>query len=86
MQEELLGLWNDVGFTLIFVTHSIEEAVIVGSRVLVLSPHPGRVRAELNVPAGADARAALDRRIHNLLFENADAGRELRVAHGQAAH
>lgn len=82
MQEELLGLWNDVGFTLVFVTHSIEEAVIVGSRVLVLSPHPGRVRAELNVPAGAEARAALDRRIHHLLFENADAGREARVVHG----
>jgi len=48
MQEELLHLWNDVGFTLVFVTHSIEEAVVVGSRVVVLSPHPGQVRAELN--------------------------------------
>ena len=48
MQEELLQLWDDVGFTLIFVTHSIEEAIVVGSRVVVLSPHPGQVRAELN--------------------------------------
>ncbi|MBX9738642.1 MAG: ABC transporter ATP-binding protein [Beijerinckiaceae bacterium] len=48
MQEELLQLWEDVGFTLVFVTHSIEEAVVVGSRVVVLSPHPGQVRAELN--------------------------------------
>jgi NitT/TauT family transport system ATP-binding protein len=48
MQEELLQLWDDVGFTLVFVTHSIEEAVVVGSRVVVLSPHPGQVRAELN--------------------------------------
>jgi NitT/TauT family transport system ATP-binding protein len=48
MQDELLQLWEDVGFTLVFVTHSIEEAVVVGSRVVVLSPHPGQVRAELN--------------------------------------
>ena len=48
LQEELLQLWDDVGFTLVFVTHSIEEAIVVGSRVVVLSPHPGQVRAELN--------------------------------------
>jgi NitT/TauT family transport system ATP-binding protein len=48
MQEELLQLWDDIGFTLVFVTHSIEEAIVVGSRVVVLSPHPGQVRAELN--------------------------------------
>ncbi len=50
MQDELLDLWRAVRFTLVFVTHSIEEAVIVGSRILVLSPHPGQVRAELNSP------------------------------------
>ena len=33
---------------MIFVTHSIEEALLVGNRILVLSPHPGRVKAELN--------------------------------------
>jgi NitT/TauT family transport system ATP-binding protein len=43
MQEELLELWDDVRFTVLFVTHSIEEAIVVGSRILVLSPHPGRV-------------------------------------------
>ena len=48
MQEELKPLWDDVGFTVLFVTHSIEEAMLVGSRILVLSPHPGRVKAELN--------------------------------------
>jgi len=60
MQDELLQLWDDIRFTLIFVTHSIEEAVIVGSRIAVLSPHPGQVRAELNSPGFAhDARAGL---------------------------
>jgi NitT/TauT family transport system ATP-binding protein len=44
MQEELLALWEEERFTLLFVTHSIEEALVVGSRILVLSPHPGRVR------------------------------------------
>jgi NitT/TauT family transport system ATP-binding protein len=60
MQDELLQLWADVRFTLVFVTHSIEEAVIVGSRIAVLSPHPGQVRAELNSPGFAhDARSGL---------------------------
>jgi NitT/TauT family transport system ATP-binding protein len=67
MQDELLQLWQDIGFTMLFVTHSIEEAVIVGNRVVVLSPHPGQVRAEINV-AGADAGGALQRRIHAMLF------------------
>jgi len=48
MQEELLELWDQIRCTMIFVTHSIEEAILVGSRTVVLSPHPGRVRAELN--------------------------------------
>ncbi|HBO0621299.1 TPA: ABC transporter ATP-binding protein, partial [Pseudomonas aeruginosa] len=47
MQEELLRLWEEVRFTLLFVTHSIEEALVVGNRILLLSPHPGRVRAEV---------------------------------------
>src|SRR6516164_1583593 len=48
MQQELLKLWDDIRFTMLFVTHSIEEAIIVGNRILVLSPHPGQVKAELN--------------------------------------
>ena len=45
MQEELLQLWEGVRFTVLFVTHSIEEALLIGNRILVLSPHPGRVKA-----------------------------------------
>jgi NitT/TauT family transport system ATP-binding protein len=60
MQDELLQLWDDIRFTLVFVTHSIEEAVILGSRIVVLSPHPGQVRAELNSPGfNHDARSSL---------------------------
>ncbi|MCL6328999.1 ABC transporter ATP-binding protein [Pectobacterium carotovorum subsp. carotovorum] len=74
MQEELLALWEEVRFTLLFVTHSIEEALIVGSRVLLLSPHPGRVRAEINChqfalsDQGSEAFQTTAQRIHHLLF------------------
>ncbi|MBB1630120.1 ABC transporter ATP-binding protein [Cupriavidus sp. UME77] len=75
MQEELLALWHDAAFTLLFVTHSIEEALVVGSRILLLSPHPGRVRAELNShqfdlasQGGAEFQATAQR-IHHLLFD-----------------
>ena len=47
MQEELLQLWQDTQFTIVFVTHSIGEAIKVGTRILLLSPHPGRVKAEV---------------------------------------
>src|SRR6202020_2571241 len=46
MQDELLRLWEGTKFTVVFVTHSIAEAIKIGSRILILSPHPGRVRAE----------------------------------------
>ncbi|MEX3954630.1 ABC transporter ATP-binding protein [Trinickia sp. EG282A] len=76
MQEELLRLSDEVHFTLLFVTHSIEEALIVGNRILLLSPHPGRVRAELNSHQYAQQSVGRDdfqeaaARIHRLLFED----------------
>jgi len=72
MQEELLHLWGETRFTVLFVTHSIPEAVTVGSRILLLSPHPGQVKAELNSLAPGDgdpaARKGLEDRIHQMLF------------------
>ncbi|MBH3438384.1 ABC transporter ATP-binding protein [Pseudomonas luteola] len=74
MQEELLTLWEEVRFTLLFVTHSIEEALVVGNRILLLSPHPGRVRAEINSHQfgmddfGSPAFQQTAQRIHQLLF------------------
>lgn len=79
MQEELLALWDDVRFTLLFVTHSIEEALVVGHRVALLSPHPGRMRAELNAhnfglhSTGSAEFQATAARIHRLLFDETDA-------------
>ncbi|SOY69097.1 putative taurine transporter, ABC superfamily, atp_binding component [Cupriavidus taiwanensis] len=75
MQEELLALCADAALTLLFVTHSIEEALVVGSRILLLSPHPGRVRAELNshqfglASQGSAEFQAAAQRIHGLLFD-----------------
>jgi len=79
MQEELLRLWEEVNFTLLFVTHSIEEALVVGNRILLLSPHPGRVRAELNshqYSQDSFGRSDFQRsvaRIHHLLFDETEA-------------
>jgi NitT/TauT family transport system ATP-binding protein len=78
MQEELLQLWDDTGFTLVFVTHSIDEAVVIGSRIVVLSPHPGQVRAEINCDhLGLDKRtspefAQVTGRISHMLFDGQD--------------
>ncbi|MCL4183014.1 MAG: ABC transporter ATP-binding protein [Burkholderiaceae bacterium] len=80
MQEELLQLWDDIRFTMLFVTHSIEEAIIIGSRILAMSPHPGQVRAELNThdlgysERDGAAFMALNRRIHDMLFSERTGG------------
>ena len=43
LQEELLEIWRSTGRTILFITHSVDEAVFLGSRVLVMSPRPGRI-------------------------------------------
>jgi len=74
MQKELLQLWEDTHFTVLFVTHSIEEALIIGSRILVLSPHPGQVKAELNAHhlnhdnVGGKKFVKVQQHIHDMLF------------------
>ena len=72
MQDELLELWDETRFTMVFVTHSIAEAIKVGSRILLLSSHPGQVTAELNSVArsgaGPDEARLLEERIHDMLF------------------
>ena len=72
MQDELLQLWEDTRVTLLFVTHSIQEAIKIGSRILLLSAHPGQVRAELNcdgtdrvMPSGK----VMSAEIEDMLFE-----------------
>ncbi|MCZ8041580.1 MAG: ABC transporter ATP-binding protein [Beijerinckiaceae bacterium] len=49
MQEMLLGIWERERKTVLFVTHDIEEAIFVGSRVVVMSARPGRIKADIAV-------------------------------------
>jgi NitT/TauT family transport system ATP-binding protein len=82
MQDELLQLWDETQFTVLFVTHSIAEAIKIGNRILLLSPHPGQVKAELN-STGRDGEAiaaqTLEAEIHAMLF--AEAVEEERPVH-----
>jgi NitT/TauT family transport system ATP-binding protein len=50
LQEELLALWQTDRRTVLFVTHSLEEAILLGDRVLVMSARPGTIIASKKVP------------------------------------
>ncbi len=71
-QDELLQLWEETKFTVLFVTHSIAEAIKIGNRILLLSPHPGRVKAEIadvdQVSSEDGSAGRLEKQIHDLLF------------------
>jgi NitT/TauT family transport system ATP-binding protein len=73
MQDELLQLCLDSRFTVLFVTHSIPEAIRLGTRILLLSAHPGRVKAEV------ESRTADPNRILEMLFDGETAGGEVHV-------
>jgi NitT/TauT family transport system ATP-binding protein len=46
LQDELLSIWRTTGLSVVFVTHSLEEAIFLADRVVVMSPGPGRIVAE----------------------------------------
>lgn len=62
LNDELLGIFNAARFAGLFITHSIAEAVYLSTRVLVMSPRPGRITHSFDVPFGTD-------RAHDLRFE-----------------
>ena len=76
MQDELMQLWDDTHFTVLFVTHSIPEAIRLGNRILLLTPHPGQVKAEINSLAreqkNTSAEKELEAKINELLFTGQD--------------
>lgn len=49
IQEELLSIWEETRKTVIYVTHSLEEALLLADRVIVVSARPGRIKAILPV-------------------------------------
>ena len=64
-QDDLLSLWSEERKTVVLVTHSMEEAIYLSDRVVVLSPRPGRVHQVLDVPLprpreAGDVRATAD--------------------------
>lgn len=50
LHEELLRIWEETHKTVLFVTHSIDEAITLADRVVVMSAHPGTIKAEIKVP------------------------------------
>lgn len=49
LQEELLRIWSELRMTVIFVTHTVDEAIVLADRILVFSHRPGRLREEIKV-------------------------------------
>jgi len=75
LQDELLELWQRTGLTVLFVTHSIEEAIFLSDRVVVMEPGPGRIASEHAIelarprdvasPEFNDVRREMGARLHS---------------------
>jgi ABC-type nitrate/sulfonate/bicarbonate transport system ATPase subunit len=56
LQEELLKIWNETKGTIIFITHSVEEAVFLSNRVVVFTHRPGQIKEEVHIDIPLQAR------------------------------
>jgi NitT/TauT family transport system ATP-binding protein len=67
MRIDLEELWMQSGKTVLFITHSIDEAVLLADRVIVMSPRPGRIEQVYDIPLGRPR--GLGARAHPLFIE-----------------
>jgi NitT/TauT family transport system ATP-binding protein len=69
MQTEVLRIWRETGTTVVFVTHSIPEAVFLSTRVVVMSPRPGRVAdvVDVGLPRVRDDDTREDQAFYDLV-------------------
>ena len=80
MQTELLDIWTKTGKTIVFVTHSIPEAVFLSQRVIVMSPRPGRIASDITVDLGE--RVFETREAPEFFTKVTDVREALRFDHG----
>jgi len=85
LNDDLLALWGEERFTVVFVTHSVFESVFLSNRIVVMAARPGRVHADLAVDAPyprdeafrtSSAYAGLCRQASDILREAMHGGRE----------
>jgi NitT/TauT family transport system ATP-binding protein len=50
LQAELVRIWEQTGKTVVYITHSIEEALLLGDRTVIMTAHPGRIKRVIDVP------------------------------------
>ena len=82
MQQWLLQIWRDLGRTILFVTHDVDEAIFLADRIVVMTPRPGRIGeiVEVNLPRPRTLEilttttfTALKREIMGRLYHDQDA-------------
>jgi NitT/TauT family transport system ATP-binding protein len=81
MQEQLVHLWEHTKTTVVFITHDVEEAILLADRILVMASRPGRIKADIAVPLqrprsyelliSSEEAAQLKRHIFHLVREEA---------------
>lgn len=70
LQQELLKIWDGSGKTAVFITHSIDEALVLGDKIMVMTAHPGEIKAivEVDLPRPRDVIALRSSPIYTDLY------------------